>query len=88
MVAGVGLMLNLVAALNINLDRPIAGIGEALLIFLAAVSVMVVLLYIGIIAWMLFARAFFTKAEVEAIAYYGPHTRFDRWLVNTIYKDK
>jgi len=46
---------------------------------------MVFLVYLGAIAWLLSARLFFSKAEVSKVIFYGPTTRFGRWLVDALF---
>ena len=47
---------------------------EAVWMFTVMVVAGALLIYVGAIAWLLFARLFFSKAEVSKVAFHGPHT--------------
>ena len=73
------------ARFGMNLDRPINGIGGVLLVWCAVMAVAAVLIYLSAICWMVFAKLFRSRREVESIAFSGVHTRFDAWLVNLLF---
>ena len=75
------------AHLGIDVDHSPSG-WEAFWIVAIVIVVMVFLLYVGVVAWLLFARLFFSKAEVSRVAFHGAHTRFDRWLVDTAFRNQ
>lgn len=53
------------------------------------IFVMSALVYAGSVAWLLFARCFFSRAEVAPIVFRGPRvpwlSAFDSWLFNAIF---
>lgn len=73
------------AQLGIDMDHHPMGV-ETLWIIGIVVLVMIFLVYVGAIAWMLFARVFFSKAEVSKVVFHGLSTRFDHWLVDTLFR--
>jgi hypothetical protein len=58
---------------------------EAFGLLIIVLGAITVLFYIGVIAWMLIAKLFLSKAEVSAVAFYGSATRFDHWLVDILF---
>lgn len=77
---------DLPAYFGFDMDRILAG-WEVLLVVLVALVVMVALVYLAGIAWLLFAKIFFTKAEVSRVVFYGPTTVLERWLVDRFFPD-
>ena len=78
---------DLPARLGIDMDRSVGG-WEVVWLLAIAIVVVVFLIYVGVVVWLLFARLFFSKAEVSRVAFSGPHTRFDRWLVDTAFRNQ
>lgn len=74
----------LLPILGIDLDQLAGGLG--LLCILVAVIVLgVMLIYGAVVAWLFFAKLFFTRSQVEGVANWGPTSRFDWWLINTFF---
>jgi hypothetical protein len=73
--------------LGFDMQRRLVG-WEMLWVTVIAILVMVFLLYLGAIAWLLFARLFLSKAEVSKVVFYGPTTRFERWLVDALFQQQ
>jgi len=58
---------------------------EFIAIGISGVLVMALLVYIADVAWLLFARACFTRGEARAVIFAGSTSRFDRWLFNVFF---
>ena len=74
------------ARLGVVDTKGFIGLLQGLWLLGAALLVFVVCVYLGAIAWLLFARLFFSKVEVFRIVCAGPTTRFDRWLVEFLFR--
>ncbi len=44
-----------------------------------------ILVYASFVSWMLFAKIFFTRSEVEEVLNSGPKSRFECWLLNKLF---
>lgn len=86
---GVFLFRNVPDKFGYDMQRVLSG-WEAVWFAAGALVAIAILLYVGVIAWLIFARLFFTRAEVLTVlrvAHYGQVTRFDRWLINRFFPD-
>jgi hypothetical protein len=72
--------------LGIDMQRRLVG-WEILWVAGIVLVVEALLVYLGAIAWLLFARLFFSKAEVSKLVFYGPATRLDRWLLDVMFRE-
>jgi hypothetical protein len=68
-------------------QRPLSDWEAAAVTVPSVIVVCLVLNYVGFIAWLLCAKLFLSKAEVSKVAFYHPPTRFDRWLVDSVFPD-
>lgn len=78
------LFRDLPAYLGYDTQRLLSG-WEVLGALVIAILIIVFLVYLSVICWLVFAKLFFTRAEVLRIACYGPTTRFDHWLIDLFF---
>lgn len=86
MLGSIFVFRDLPAQLGIDMERRLIG-WEPFVVLGSVLLVGIILVYIGAIAWLLFARMFFTKSEVSKVAFYRSNTRFDRWLVDSLFRE-
>ena len=73
--------------MGMDTAQPISGLPEAALLSVAAIVMVGILAYAGCIAWLMFAKLVFTRAEVLKIVTAKRASRFDFWLINKIYPE-
>lgn len=73
-----------VSPIDLTQKVPLIGV---ILVFAGTSVVCVVLIYIANICWLLVARRVFSKEEAGHLVFYGPTSRFDRWLFNKAFPD-
>jgi len=70
-----------------DLHGKLASHWQLLAFLVAIMAIIIALFYLSAICWMFFARLFFTRTEVSRIVFYGPATRFDRWLLEKVFPE-
>jgi hypothetical protein len=71
--------------LGIDPNETLTGLQVIALMIVFLIST-VLFFYTAVVIWLCLARLFFSKADVESIAYAGRHTRFDTWLINVFFR--
>ena len=74
--------------LGIRGEEQIHGFRQATILIAALFVVIVVLIYAAVVAWLLFAKLFFVRSQVEAVARWGPTSRLDRWLIDRFFPER
>ena len=75
--------------LGVDLDQQVDVSGFELVFALAFVVASIIILgYLAVISWVLFARIACTREQVLAVLCYGPCTRFERWLVDLVFPEE
>ncbi|MBT9166584.1 MAG: hypothetical protein DDT25_01275 [Chloroflexi bacterium] len=72
------------AYLGYDMQRTLSG-WEVIGTTLVALLVMSALVYVAAVCWLLFAKLFFSRAEVSKVVFYGPTTPVERWLVDKLF---
>lgn len=80
----IGAYRGFVELTGFDMQRPVQ-LWELPLLLAGCLIVLGVLVYLSLVAWLLFAKLFFTRAEVSKVVFYGPTTRLERWLVDVLF---
>ncbi len=79
---------DLPAAIGFDMSQKLE-LWQIPMFLVVCIFVMSALVYAGSVAWLLFARCFFSRAEVAPIVFRGPRvpwlSAFDDWLFNGIF---
>jgi sterol desaturase/sphingolipid hydroxylase (fatty acid hydroxylase superfamily) len=70
--------------LGYDMSGPVSPVSAIAILAFGVLSV-AVLVYLAAILWLLFAKLFFSRHDVSKVVFAGPTTRFDRWLVDTLF---
>jgi hypothetical protein len=62
----------------------VSGWGELVTAVGAPVIILCIAVYLGDIVWLILARFVFSYREASMVVRFGPTSRFDRWLLDTI----
>jgi hypothetical protein len=84
---GILLLRDLPTYLGFDIQRPLVG-WEVLWAIVVIFLIIIALVYLGVVLWLLFARLFLSRVEVSKVVYYGPTTRFERWLFNVLFPER
>lgn len=79
---------DLLPYLGVDMDAPVSAVMLFFVVIPLGALAVGLLVYIGVIAWLILMRPFLPRATVYTIMTAGPHTAFDRWLLDTIYPPK
>lgn len=71
-------------SLDIGKNNPASSM-DVFVIILNGILISLIIVFGAIIVWMLIARQFFTRSQVEAIVRFGTTSRIDRWLLDKFF---